>query len=55
MPALILPIPAGHVYHWRIRHDGVFEAELMLFLTPSNARWARKLEVIRGATPTAPQ
>ena len=55
MAALTLPIPAGHVYHWRVRPDGVLEAELMLFLTPNAARWARKMEAIRGAIPTSPQ
>jgi len=55
MAALMLPIPAGHVYHWRVRPDGVLEAELMLFLTPNNARWARKMEALRGAVPTPPE
>jgi hypothetical protein len=39
MAALMLPIPAGHCLHWRVRPDGVMEVELMLVLTPSNARW----------------
>lgn len=42
MAALMLPIPAGHAAHWKLRPDGVMEVELMLVIAPSAARWIAK-------------
>jgi len=55
MAALEIPIPAGHAAHWKIRRDGVMEVELMLVLSPMNARWLAQKEAARGAVRNDPQ
>jgi hypothetical protein len=55
MPALQMPIPAGHCLHWKVRPDGTTEVELMLFLTLHNARWLAVQEAARGAAQSSSQ
>lgn len=37
MSSVTIPIPPGHVLHWRATENG-FEVEFLRFLTPGNAR-----------------
>lgn len=40
MSAVRIPVPVGHVAHWKVTDEGKVEVEMLRFLTPHEA-WVR--------------